>query len=80
MPNFDSGRATNLGGLNIQQRRGSDINGIRFADNRNAPTSANDLVLYRRSGGLYFWNGTTEYNLLSAAAGSVGDLNAVLIS
>ena len=77
MPNFDSGRATNLGGLNIQQRRGSDLAGIRFADNRDAPTSANDLVLYRRSGGLYFWNGSTEYNLLAAVAGSVGDLNAV---
>lgn len=77
MSNFDSGRASSIGGINIRNRRGSDLTGIRFADNRSAPTSANDLVLYRRSNGLYFWNGSTEYNLLTGVVGGVGDMNAV---
>ena len=71
MPNFDSGRAASLGGISIQQRRGSDLNGIRFADARSAaPTSANDLVLYRRGTTLYWWNGTSEDAI--GAAGGVG--------
>lgn len=77
MPNYDSGRATAIGGLDIRQKRGSDLAGIRFNDNRDAPTSSSDMVLYRRAGGLKFWNGTTEYDLLLSVAGSVGDLNAV---
>lgn len=80
MPTFDSGRAASIGGINIRNRRGSDLTGIRFADNRNAPTSANDVMLYRRSGGLYFWDGTSEYDILASVAGSVGDMDAVLIS
>ena len=75
--NFDSGRASSIGGINIRNRRGSDLTGIRFADNRSAPTSTNDLMLYRRSNGLYFWNGSTEYNLLTGVVGGVGDMNAV---
>jgi len=78
MPTFDSGRAASLGGINIRNRRGSDLNGIRFADNRSAaPTSANDMVLYRVSNSLRFWDGSTEYNLLTSVSGSVGDLNGV---
>jgi hypothetical protein len=78
MPTFDSGRAASIGGLNIRNRRGSDLTGIRFADNRSAaPTSANDMVLYRVSNSLRFWDGTTEYNLLTSVSGSVGDLNGV---
>ena len=78
MPNFDSGRAASIGGFNIRARRGSDLNGIRFADNRTAaPTSANDMVLYRVSNSLRFWDGSTEYNLLTSVSGSVGDLNGV---
>lgn len=78
MPTYNSGRAADIGGLNIRQRRASDLNGIRFADNRTAaPTSANDMVLYRVSNSLRFWDGTTEYNLLTSVSGSVGDLNGV---
>lgn len=81
MPTYNSGRAADIGGLNIRQRRASDLNGIRFADNRTAaPTSANDMVLYRVSNSLRFWDGSTEYNLLTSVSGSVGDLNGVLIS
>ena len=77
MSNFDSGRETSLGGIDIKQKRGSDLAGIRFNDNRSAPTSANDLILYRRGNGLYFWSGTTEYNLLTGVSGGVGDMNLV---
>ena len=78
MPTYDSGRAADIGGFNIRARRGSDLNGIRFADNRTAaPTSANDMVLYRVSNSLRFWDGSTEYNLLTSVSGSVGDLNGV---
>src|SRR3990167_9947487 len=78
MPTYDSGRAVDLGGINIRNRRGSDFNGIRFADDRSAaPTSANDIMLYRRSGGLYVWDGATEYDVLASVAGSVGDMDAV---
>ena len=78
MPTYDSGRAADLGGINIRSRRGSDLNGIRFGDNRSAaPTSANDMVLYRVSNSLRFWDGSTEYNLLTSVSGSVGDLNGV---
>src|SRR3990167_11465908 len=78
MPNFDSGRATSIGGFNIRQRRSSDLGAIRFdADIATSPTSANDMLLYRRSSGLRFWDGTTEYNLLTSVSGSVGDLNGV---
>ena len=80
MPTFDSGRAASLGGINIRNRRGSDLTGIRFADNRTAPTSSSDYVLYRSSNGLKFWAAGTEYDLLTSTSGSVGDLNGVLIS
>ena len=78
MPNFDSGRANSIGGLNIRQRRSSDLGAIRFDANiTTTPTSANDMLLYRRSNGLRFWDGSSEYNLLTSVAGSVGDLNGV---
>jgi hypothetical protein len=78
MPNFASGRAANIGGLNIRQLRGSDLGAIRFDANiATTPTSANDMLLYRRSSSLRFWDGTTEYNLLTSVSGSVGDLNGV---
>src|SRR3990167_7224326 len=78
MPTYDSGRAADLGGINIRNRRGSDLNGIRFADNRTAaPTSANDMVLYRVSNSLRLWDGSQEFNLLTSVSGSVGDLNGV---
>jgi len=78
MPTFDSGRAGSIGGWNIRQRRGSDLGAIRFdADITTTPTSTNDMLLYRRSSGLRFWDGTTEYNLLTSVSGSVGDLNGV---
>ena len=78
MPTFDSGRGASIGGLNIRQRRGSDLGAIRFdADIAVTPTSGNDMLLYRRSSGLRFWDGTTEYNLLTSVSGSVGDLNGV---
>src|SRR3990167_1658653 len=78
MPTYDSGRAYDVGGINIRSRRGSDLNGIRFADNRSAaPTSANDFVLYRISDSLRFSAAGTEYNLLTSVSGSVGDLNGV---
>jgi len=78
MPTFDSGRAASVGGFNIRQRRASDLGAIRFDANiTTTPTSANDMLLYRRSSSLRFWDGTTEYNLLTSAVGSVGDLNGV---
>lgn len=78
MPTYDSGRAADIGGLNIRQRRGSDLGAIRFADNiTTTPTSANDMLLYRRSNSLRFWDGASEYNLLTSVAGSVGSLDGV---
>src|SRR3990167_3062640 len=78
MPTFDSGRGANIGGLNIRQKRGSDLGAIRFDANISAtPTSANDMLLYRRSNSLRFWDGSSEYNLLTSVSGSVGDLNGV---
>src|SRR3989304_8600631 len=78
MPNFASGRGHDIGGFNIRQRHSSDLGAIRFdADITTTPTSTNDMLLYRRSSGLRFWDGTTEYNLLTSVSGSVGDLNGV---
>ena len=81
MPTFDSGRGASIGGFNIRQKRASDLCAIRFDANiGTTPTSANDMLLYRRSNSLRFWDGSTEYNLLTSVSGSVGDLNGVLIS
>lgn len=58
MPNFSSGRAANIGGFNIRQLRSSDLGAIRFDANiTTTPTSANDMLLYRRSNSLRFWDG-----------------------
>src|SRR3990167_682521 len=67
MGNYDSGRASDFGGINIEQRRESSLNGIRFDASRSAPTSANDVVLYRNGTDLCFWNGTS-----TTIIGSVG--------
>lgn len=59
MPSFDSGRAANLGGLNVRGLRTNDMNGIRFDANRSAlPTSANDFILFRHGGSLKVWDGS----------------------
>jgi len=70
MGNYDSGRATDLGGLNLEQKREDGLNGVRFDASRSAPTSANDLVLYRNGTGLYWWNGTSAVLLGTGAGGS----------
>src|SRR3990167_9306367 len=67
MGNFDSGRASDFGGINIEQRRADSLNGIRFDASRSAPTSSNDAVLFRNGTDLVWWNGTS-----STIIGSVG--------
>jgi hypothetical protein len=77
MPTYDSGRAADLGGINIRQRRSSDLEGIRFDGNRNAPTSTDDFVLYRRADALYVWDGSTETKLGAGGGGAAGTLDSV---
>ena len=67
MGNYDSGRASDFGGINIEQRRADSINGVRFDASRSAPSSSNDCVLYRNGTDLVWWNGTS-----STVIGSVG--------
>lgn len=67
MGNYDSGRASDFGGINIEQRRSDSLNGIRFDANRADPSSANDVILYRGSGSsLRFWDGSSVTTLGSA--------------
>src|SRR3990167_2488972 len=67
MGSYDSGRASDFGGINIEARRADSLNGIRFDSNRDAPTSANDVILYRGAGSsLRFWDGSTATTLGSA--------------
>jgi hypothetical protein len=69
MGKYDSGRATDLGGINIEARRPDSINGIRFDSDRDDPSSANDVILYRGTGGvLKFWDGSSATTLGSAGA------------
>ena len=69
MGNYDSGRASDFGGINIELRRADSLNGIRFDVNRADPTSANDVILYRgASSSLRFWDGTSATTLGSAGA------------
>ena len=58
MGSYDSGRAADFGGISIEARTAASLNGIRFDSNRDAPTSANDVILYRGAGSsLRFWDG-----------------------
>ncbi|MCR4307829.1 MAG: hypothetical protein NUV80_04650 [Candidatus Berkelbacteria bacterium] len=67
MGNYDSGRASDFGGINIEARRADSINGVRFDSNRDDPSSANDVILYRGSGSsLRFWDGSSATTLGSA--------------
>lgn len=67
MGNYDSGRASDFGGINIELRRADSLNGIRFDSNRSDPSSANDVILYRGSGSsLRFWDGSSATTLGSA--------------
>ena len=67
MGSYDSGRASDFGGINIEARRADSLNGIRFDSNRDAPTSANDVILYRGAGSsLRFWDGSSATTLGSA--------------
>ena len=67
MGSFDSGRASDMGGINISARRGSSLNGIRFDSDRAAvPTSANDVILFRYGSALHFWDGSSDTTLGSA--------------
>ena len=67
MGNYDSGRASDFGGINIEQRRADSLDGVRFDASRSAPTSSNDCILYRNGTDLVWWNGTS-----STVIGSVG--------
>jgi hypothetical protein len=67
MGNYDSGRASDFGGINIEARREDSINGIRFDSNRSDPSAAGDVILYRGSGSsLRFWDGSSVTTLGSA--------------
>src|SRR3990167_7699911 len=67
MGSYDSGRAADFGGISIEARRADSLNGIRFDSNRDAPTSANDVILYRGAGSsLRFWDGSSATTLGSA--------------
>jgi len=67
MGTYDSGRASDFGGINIESRRADSINGVRFDSNRDDPSSANDVILYRGSGSsLRFWDGSSATTLGSA--------------
>lgn len=67
MGSYDSGRVSDLGGINISARRGNSLNGIRFDSDRTDPTSSNDVILYRGSGSsLRFWDGSSATTLGSA--------------
>src|SRR3990167_8167737 len=67
MGSYDSGRAADFGGISIEARRADSLNGIRFDSNRDAPTSANDVILYRGAGSsLRFWGGSSATTLGSA--------------
>lgn len=71
MSKFDSGRASNIGGINIKLRRDSDLVGIRFdADRGSVPNSANDFILYRHGSALKLWDGSSTTTL--AAGGGAG--------
>ena len=67
MGSYDSGRASDFGGINVEARRSDSLNGLRFDSNRDDPTSANDVILYRGSGSsLRFWDGSSATTLGSA--------------
>src|SRR3990167_4520668 len=67
MGSYDSGRASDFGGINVEARRSDSLNGLRFDSNRSDPTSANDVILYRGSGStLKFWDGSSATTLGSA--------------
>jgi hypothetical protein len=69
MGSFDSGRASDLGGINIGARRPDSLNGIRFDSDRDDPTAAGDVILYRGTGSvLKFWDGSSATSLGSAGA------------
>ena len=72
MPTYDSGRASDLGGLNIEERRADSLNGIRFDSSRSTPTSANDTMLFRQNSDIYWWDGSSATNLTTAAGGGGG--------
>jgi len=67
MGNYNSGRASDFGGINVEQRRADSLNGIRFDASRSAPTSSSDAVLFRNGNDLVWWNGSS-----STVIGSVG--------
>ena len=69
MGNYDSGRASDFGGINIESRRADSLNGLRFDSNRSDPSSVNDVILYRGSGSsLRFWDGSSATTLGSAGS------------
>jgi fibronectin-binding autotransporter adhesin len=81
MGSYDSGRATELGGINLKQKREDSLNGIRFNDARNShPSSASDVMLYRYGTSLYFWNGSSSILLGEEAGGAmtIPSLDAII--
>ena len=71
MGSYDSGRASDIGGISIEQKRADSLAGVRFNDSRSAPVSANDLVLFRNGTDICWWNGTATVILGAAGAASV---------
>lgn len=71
MGKYDSGRASEFGGINLKQRRGDSLNGIRFNENRTVePSSSSDFILYRFGNALKIWDGSSA-TTLGAAGGLV---------
>lgn len=72
MGKFDSGRASTFAGINIEDRRGDSLNGIRFAANRDSePSSVNDFMIYRYGNLFKIWDGSSATTI--GAAGAVAN-------
>lgn len=69
MGNYDSGKASVIGGLNIKLQRADSLNGIRFDSNRSVlPSSSSDFVLFRHGNSLKVWDGTSTTTIGGAGA------------
>ena len=76
MGNYDSGRASDFGGISVEQRRSDSLAGVRFANSRSAPVSANDMVLYRNGTDLCWWNGTST-TVIGAVGAVIPSLDGI---
>ena len=75
MARYLAGRASDFGGINIKDKRGDGVGGIRFGEARASQSFTDtEMVLYRYGTGLYLWDGST--NTLLGAAGGGGSYTA----